>query len=149
LPKEELFFHIAMELGTNQKGMLAELKVRQRAMELGVTMSIPTDASARYDAILDDGQHLYRAQIKYCDRSGGSNGAVQIELTSYHRSGKLASAGYTDKEIDVLLLYVPRLDKILWLGPEVFAGKHAIQIRLEPTKNGQTKGCLFATDYLW
>jgi hypothetical protein len=129
--------------------MLAELQVRRRAMELGMIVSVPTDASARYDAILDDGSRLYRAQIKYCDRSGGSDGAIQIELTSYHRSGKLSSAGYTNGEIDVLLLYVPRLDKILWLGPEIFSGKHAIQIRLEPTKNGQMKGCLFAQDYLW
>ncbi|MBI4674833.1 MAG: hypothetical protein HY741_24590 [Chloroflexi bacterium] len=118
-------------------------------MELGTHLSIPTDPSARYDAILDDGQRLYRAQIKYCDRSGGTEGALQIELTSYHRSGKLASAGYTEQEIDVLLLYVPRIDKILWLGPEIFSGKHAIQIRLDPAKNGQTKGCLFAKDYIW
>jgi hypothetical protein len=48
-----------------------------------------------------------------------------------------------------LLLYVPRMDKILWLGPEIYAGRQAIQIRLEPSKNGQTKGCLFAKDYVW
>lgn len=138
-----------MELGTYQKGLLAELKVRQRALELGTTVSIPVDASARYDAILDDGQRLYRAQIKYCDRGGGSDGAIQVELTSSHRSGKLASVEYTEREIDVLLLYVPRLDKILWLGPEVFSERHAVQIRIEPSKNGQTKGCLFATDFVW
>lgn len=129
--------------------MLAELKVRERALELGVTISTPTDVSARYDAIIDDGNRLYRAQIKFCDRSGGSEGALQIELTSYHRSSKLASVGYTEKEIDVLLLYVPRLDKILWLGPEIFSGKQAIQIRIAPSKNGQTKGCLFAENYVW
>lgn len=147
--KEELFFLCAMSLSTNKKGMLAELKVQQRAMELGVHVSIPTDPSARYDAILDDGQRLYRAQIKYCDRRGGSDGAIQIELTSYHRSGKLSSSGYTADEIDILLLYVPRWDKILWLGPEIFLGRQAIQIRLELSKNGQTKGCLFAKDYIW
>src|SRR6266849_2757370 len=102
-----------MELDTNQKGMLAELKVRHRALELGITLSIPTSSSVRYDAILDDGRRLYRVQIKYCDRGGGSDGAIQIELTSSQRGGKLSSIGYNDQEIDVLLLYVPRIDKIL------------------------------------
>lgn len=88
--------------------------------------------------------------MKYCDRTGGwSDGAVQIELTSSSRNGKLMSSGYNEQEIDVLLLYVPRIDRILWFGPEIFVGKRAIQIRLEPSKNGQTKGCLFAQDYIW
>lgn len=130
--------------------MLAELKVRQRAMELGVTVSVPTDSSARYDAIIDDGQRLYRAQIKYCDRQpSAAQGAVALELTSYHRSGKLSYAGYSANEVDVILAYIPRIDKILWLGPQIFEGRREIQIRLEPTKNGQRKGCLLARDFIW
>lgn len=139
-----------MELNTIQKGMLAELKVQQRAMELGMTVYVPTDHSARYDAVIDDGQHLYRAQVKYCDSPAGCcQGAVSLELTSSHRSGKLSYRGYTSKEIDVLLVYVPRVEKILWLEPKVFEGRPRIQIRLEPTKNGQVKNCLFADDYVW
>lgn len=149
--REELLFcgGDAVDLTTAQRGMLAEIKVRQRAMELGFVMSIPIDHSARYDAVMDNGERLYRAQIKYCDRSTISAGAIQIELTTYHRSGKLSYAGYTTDEIDILLVYVPRIDRVLWLGPEVFGGRHQIQIRLEPSKNGQKKGCLFAEDYIW
>lgn len=139
-----------MELSTAQKAEIAMAKMRMRAAEKGVAISIPTSDSARYDAIIDERTKLYRAQIKYCDRrSTNSDGAVSLELTTYHRSGKLSYTGYTGDEIDVMIVYIPRIDKLLWLGPEIFAGKQAIQIRIAPSKNGQTKGCLFAHEYVW
>lgn len=125
-------------------------EVRRRAAEKGIVVSIPTTDSVRYDLVLDDAGHLYRVQVKYCNRNAvNANGAVQIELTSYHRSGKLSSRGYTADEIDALLLYVPRIDAVLWLGAQIFANRPQIQIRFEPTRNGQAKGCLFAQDYIW
>lgn len=139
-----------MELSTAQKAEIAMAKMRMRAAEMGIATSIPTSDSVRYDAIVDDGTKLHRAQIKYCDRrSTSADGAVSLELTTYHRSGKLSYTGYTADEIDVMIVYVPRIDKLLWLGPEVFVGKQAIQIRIAPSKNGQTKGCVFAHDYVW
>lgn len=139
-----------MPFSTAQKAEIAMAKVRLRAAEKGIAISVPTSDSVRYDLVIDYGDRLCRAQVKYCDRQPtGTGGAVSLELTSYHRSGKLSFAGYSVTEIDVILVYIPRIDKVLCLGPEVFAGRHEIQIRLEPTKNGQTKGCLFATDYLW
>lgn len=139
-----------MELSTAQKAEIAIAKVQMRVAEKGIAMSIPTTDSVRYDAIIDDGTKLFRVQIKYCDRrSTNSDGAVSLELTSYHRSGKLSYTGYTADEIDVMIVYVPRIDKLLWFGPETFEGKQAIQIRLEPTKSGQVKGCLFAHNYIW
>ena len=139
-----------MELTTAQKAMIAMLKLQERALERGATVSLPITDSCRNDAIIEEQGRLYRAQIKYGDRKGASaSGAIGLELTSYHRSGKLSYAGYTEKEIDALLVYIPRIDKVLWFGPEVFAGRSQIQIRYEPTKNGQTKGCLFAADYVW
>jgi PD-(D/E)XK endonuclease len=121
-----------------------------RAAELGIALSIPTTDCVRYDAVFDDGTRMYRVQIKYCDRAGGvGDGAVRIELTSWQRSGKLSSSGYTADEIDALLLYVPKIDKVLWFGPEVFAGRPQFSIRFQSSKNGQMKGCLFADDYIW
>lgn len=139
-----------MELTTGQKGSLALLKVQQRALKRGAITSLPTTDNCRYDAIIDEGGHPFRVQIKYANRtSGEGEGAISVELTSYHRSGRLASRGYTAKEIDALPVYVPRIDNVLWFGPEIFVGRTSIQIRLEPSKNGQTQGCRFATDYIW
>lgn len=139
-----------MELDTAQKAEIATAKVQIRAAEKGITLSLPTSDSTRDDAVIDDGNRLYRVQIKYCDRrSTSTDGALSCDLVSYHRSGKLSHAGYTALEIDAIIVYLPRIDKLLWFGPEIFAGKQAIQIRLEPTKNRQSKGCLFGSDYIW
>lgn len=139
-----------MDLTTSQKAGIAIAKVHLRAAEKGIAVSVPTNDSVRYDLVLDDGVRLYRAQVKYCDRRpSAAQGAVELELTSYHRSGKLSYAGYYGKEIDVMLVYIPRIDRVLWFEPQVFEGRKDIQIRLEPTRNGQTKGCLFAQDYVW
>jgi len=148
--KESLLLWRMINFTTNQKGSLALLKVQQRALERGAIVSLPTTDNCRYDAIIDQGGRTSRVQIKYANRTGGEGeGAVSVELTSSHRSGKLSSDCYTAEEIDALVLYVPRIDKILWFGPEIFAGRHVLYIRLEPSKNGQKKGCLFAQDYIW
>lgn len=139
-----------MELSTAQKAEIAMAKVRLRAAEKGIAVSVPTSDSVRYDLVIDDRGKLLRAQVKYCSRqSSTTTGAVALELTSYHRSGKLSFAGYTASEVDIILVYIPRTDQVLCFGPQVFAGRKEIQIRLEPTKNGQAKGCLFASDYIW
>ncbi len=52
-------------------------------------------------------------------------------------------------EIDALLVYVPKIDRICWFGPEVFNGRGALSIRIAPCKNKQVKGCLLAKNYLW
>jgi hypothetical protein len=55
------------EYSTAQKGELALLHVLQRAVENGWIVSRPT-RDCRYDLVLDDGDRLYRAQVKYAGR---------------------------------------------------------------------------------
>jgi hypothetical protein len=47
------------------------------------------------------------------------------------------------------LVYVPKLDKVLWFGIEEFVGKTALSVRIAPTKSNQKKGCNFAENYVW
>jgi hypothetical protein len=74
-------------------------------------------------------------------------GAVQVNLRKQIKKNK--NHPYSDSEIDVLVIYIPKIDKVCWFGPEVFCGKQNLSIRIAPAKNGQVKGCLAAEDYLW
>jgi hypothetical protein len=56
---------------------------------------------------------------------------------------------YNECEVDAPVVYVQKIDKICWFGPEVFCGKQSLSIRISPAKNGQIKGCLAAEEYLW
>jgi hypothetical protein len=129
-----------------QKGALAVLKVQIRAIEKGAECFMPLDASSRFDMVVYWCGKFYRAQVKY---AGGtptkSAGCANVHL----RKGDRGERTYTDEEIDVMLVYVPCVDKVCWFGPEIFHRKTAIQIRYLPAKNGQTLGCVLLDNYVW
>jgi len=138
-----------------RKAEIAMMKVGMRALQLGAFVSKPIFEGARYDYIIArydyiierDGK-LFRAQVKYADgKHKRTFGAVQVNLRKQIKKNR--NHPYNGDEIDALLIYVPKLDKICWFGPEIFNGKQNLSIRIAPSKNGQIKGCLAAEDYLW
>jgi hypothetical protein len=131
-----------------RKAEIAMMKVGIRALQLGASVSKPIFEGARYDYIIERDGNLYRAQVKYADwKHKKTVGAVQVNLRKQIKKNK--NHPYSDSEIDVLVIYIPKIDKICWFGPEVFCGKQNLSIRIAPSKNGQIKGCLAADDYLW
>jgi PD-(D/E)XK endonuclease len=131
-----------------RKAEIAMMKVGMRALQVGAFVSKPIFEGARYDYIIERDGKLYRAQIKYADgKLGYTTGAVYLNLRKQIKKNK--NFPYNESEVDVLVVYVPKIDKVCWFGPEVFCGKQGLAIRISPTKNGQIKGCLAAEDYLW
>jgi hypothetical protein len=135
---------------SNRLGQYAILKVEQRALEKGIIVSKPT-IECRYDLILDDGERLCRAQVKYSNRKHGrqAEGVVPVGLRKWRKQGTNRILLYKACEIDLVLVYVRKIDKILCFGPDVFDGRQELQIRIVPAKNNQRIGCLMATDYVW
>jgi hypothetical protein len=132
------------ELSTSFRGEIAVAKVILRALEKGIAVFRPI-VECRYDLILDDGRRLYRAQVKYGNGTSRlSQGAVTVGLHKWTIAGRHRSLYYTSEEIDVLLVYVPKTDRVLWFGPEVFDGRKKLQIRIAPARNNQARGCLMA-----
>ena len=126
-----------------QKGEIAQLKVQQRAVELGYTVSIPT-VDCRYDLIIDDNSTLTRAQIKYA--AGTTRGkSVRVYLAKNHKNNKLK---YKKEEIDIVLVYVPKIDKLLQIKAEQFHDKCNIDIRIEKIE-GKTGKYNWYEDHLW
>ncbi len=138
-----------MQLTTNMKGQLAVSKVELRALELGYIPSRPI-FDARYDLILDDPRthKLMRIQIKYADaKLSKSLGSVSVKLAYENR--KKDRYTYGSEEVDGLVVYLPKINKLCFFLPEMFVGKERISIRYTETKNRQLKGVVFAKDYLW
>ncbi len=128
-------------MDTNHKGAIALCKVLLVATEKHITCSKPLTDHNRYDLVIDDGQ-LKRAQIKYANGTTRSKGVVRASLD---KNGKV----YTATDVDIMLVYLPCIDKICCFGPEVFGGKKNLYIRYQDAKNKQRGGCLFAEDHLW
>lgn len=137
-------------MDTNGKGEYALLKVKQLALERNICLSAPTMANCRYDLVVDCGERLVRAQVKYADaKCSQASGVVFLNLKKITRGSKSGKQFYTAQEVDVLLVYLPKIDRIIWLEAEHFHRKTSVTIRYQPTKNNQAKGCLMAENHFW
>lgn len=136
-------------MNTRCKGRAAELKIELRAVEKGVILSRPT-TDARYDYIVDSGDKLLRAQVKYAaGKVWHSTGAVRVDLRRFSGSPVKNTRTYTRDEIDLLLVYVPDIDRVLAFGPDVFERKTSLHIRLTASSNKQKKLILDASNFIW
>jgi hypothetical protein len=130
---------------TAQKGELAVLRVLERAIEKGWIVSRPT-RDCRYDLVLDDGERLYRVQVKYAGRRAWyCEGAVSVDFTK----GGMRNRTYLDNEIDAVLAYVAPADTVVWLGSQHFHRRRVIHLRYAPTRSGQRTGCVLVNDLAW
>ena len=132
---------------THQKGEIAQLRVQLRAAEKGVILSKPL-IDSRYDFILDDGKKLERVQVKYANgRWPNSQGSIRINLKSWE--GRKLHRRYGSDEVDALLVYIPQIDEVLRFETNIFCERSGFTVRIEPAKNGQSKGILDAKDFIW
>lgn len=124
------------------KGKIGEQKVILRALEKGWQISVAI-VPARYDLILDDGKRLYRTQVKFSTgKPTRATGSVAICL---RRRGQC----YKTDEVDLLLVYLPAIDKVLAFKPEIFCGLSTLTVRLTASKNNQKSGIHAVEDFLW
>jgi len=136
-----------MKITTNTKGQLAVSKAELRAFELGFLPSRPL-YDARYDLIIDNGKRLLRVQVKYADgRSTNSGGSVIVKLEYEDRQKNVYT--HNNSEVDVLVVYIPCINKLCYFPKEVFIGKRKISIRINNAKNNQKRRVITAEDYYW
>jgi hypothetical protein len=136
-----------MNITTNVKGQLAVSKAELRAFELGYLPSRPL-YDARYDLIIDNHKSLLRAQIKYGDgKSSSGKGAIVVKLDYENRKKNYYT--YQENEVDVLIVYVPKIDKLCLFPKKIFIGKRKLSVRLVKSKNNQKRGIIAAEDYYW
>jgi len=134
-------------MNSDSKGRYAELRVELRAAELGFIVSRP-QTQARYDLILDDGEQLYRVQVKYAaTKSTHASGSFPVFLQK--KKGNEPYRRYKKSEVDLVIAYLPAVDSLVKLGPKLFDKKTAVTIRTEAPRNGQKRGVIFLEDVRW
>lgn len=112
-------------LNNLKKGELAQLKCQLKSIEKGYSCSVPTNLHGRYDLLIDTNKAILRTQVKYCDSKVYKR--KNILLLTF--SG-LRHTVYNKNEIDLILCYLPLIDKILAFWPNKFHNKSNILIHL-------------------
>lgn len=127
------------KLLSRSKAQIAVLKCQLIAAYKNYTSSAPLTDSMNYDLLIDTNNDILRAQVKFCNRYHGKN---NLELRLDNKSSNRAF--YTKENIDILLVYIPKLDIVLAYGPEDFHKKSRIQINLNNPDSSK-----YYKKYIW
>jgi hypothetical protein len=130
-----------MEIDTNLKGAITEIKCKLYFLELGYMVSTPA-SPARYDFILDTGTKLLKIQVK---TSKDEVEKFTFETASSHITREGVTRRSYQNEIDYFCTW---FNNECYLVPVEECGSRGKSLRLVPTKNGQVKNISFAKDYI-
>jgi PD-(D/E)XK endonuclease len=132
-------------LSTDQKGAIAETALIHAAAKLCIPVYAPISEGSRYDLIFDVGSKLLRVQCKWAVRLGD---VVMIRCRTCRRTrAGIVHRSYTTDEIDLIAGYCAELDQCYVVPFANYFRRGAIHLRLEPTKNNQRQGILWARDF--
>ena len=132
-------------MNNKAKGEFSEARTLYEFQKYGIPVCLPWGDNQRYDMIAEFNGKFNRIQIKTSNEE--ENGAIKC----YCRSSKNHTTNKVcDKyigEVDYFVFYNQTYDKIAMVPMEEIGTKTVINLRILPTKNGQTKGIRFFEDY--
>ena len=125
------------------KGDVAEAYVTARLLESGRNVLKPLGDNCRYDLVMEDVHGFHRVQVKSGYRDGHGCIKFATSSSSFHAGGKRMS--YRG-QIEFFACFDPETHAV-YLVPVNDVGTAFASLRLEPTRNGQKRGCRMAEDY--
>ncbi len=129
---------------TKSKGDLGVLKAQVDLFEQGFTICLPQTEHAPFDIVAYKEGVFRRVQVKY--RTLGQDGALQVKFANcwVDRNG-LHIVPVDKNEVDLYCIYCPETDLCYYLEPKKFRSN--VSLRVEASKNCQTKRVNFASDF--
>lgn len=134
-------------MNTLEQGSYAEKIFELKCIEKGWECFEPITSQTRCDYILNRGNGFERCQVK---GTTIKNGKLIISLFKRQtNSSDKKVYFYTKDEIDTFIAVDRDNKDNVYLIPNIFEkGRFQVSLRLEPTKNKQTKKVTYASDYL-
>jgi hypothetical protein len=112
----------------------------------GSRIYLPFGENTRCDLVVDDGEKLSRVQ---CKTGRLTNGSVEFRTAStylHHPNPKVRSRPYHG-EIDAFAVFCPELGTVYVVPIDDLPNRTMAFLRVEPTRNGQTRRVRSAADY--
>ena len=90
---------------------------------------------------------LEKIQIKYSSQQESEGSIVFKTASSTNHTTNKHYSTY-ENDVDAFLLYNALTDEVYYVPMEIIGTKKTLTMRMQPSKNGQIKNCLFTSDYL-
>jgi hypothetical protein len=123
---------------TKAVGDRSELEVMGALIRNGYRIALPFGENNRWDLIADDGERLFRIQVK---TGRLRNGAIRMPCSSTHshrrKPGQQSLRSYRG-QVDFLAVYCPETKEV-YLVPESELVHTRGHLRVDPTVNRQDK----------
>ncbi|MGA7098339.1 MAG: group I intron-associated PD-(D/E)XK endonuclease [Acidimicrobiia bacterium] len=128
---------------TTAKGEIGEAMILADLQKQGHGVAIPFGHDLPFDLIVvrKETGALERVQCKYTTSDGR---VIQARIMS---NSAWVTHRYTRFEVDWLAVYDATSDRCVYLPAVEWDGQVAVNLRLVPTANGQSKGIRFAEDF--
>lgn len=124
-------------------GEITEQQVALEFLKQGILISKPLVQSSRYDFVADINKKLYKIQVK--TGTFKENSYLQFATSTSHTNTQgTLNLSYNADDVD---FFATMHENQCYLIPYKLCGKRAQRLRFAPSKNGQTKGILFAKDF--
>jgi hypothetical protein len=133
---------VIQSLTPTQVGDITEAKLKTRFIEMGYVVLEPSNNGLRYDFVIEKNGHFQRVQAKTARLI--DNDFIVFNAYSVDASTK-TEVNYLG-EIDLFAVYCPHNNKCYVVNVNAAPTSKCI-MRVTPTKNNQTKGIRWATDY--
>lgn len=128
-------------MNSKAKGEVSEGHVIAHLLKMGYSVSMPFGDNQRYDLILDDGERLWRIQVKTARLQRGC-----LVFNAASVNGFTGVKTDYRGQIDLFLAYSPDTDKV-YRVPVDEAGINEVNLRIEPPKGGPRSTIRWARDY--
>lgn len=122
---------------TNTVGVAAELKVAASLTEAGWQVSLPFGENAQYDLVADDGNSLFRVQVKSVRITDGVLNVRVISSVGMEYRGK----------VDAVCAYCPCNGKVYWIDLDALENRSYVTLRVDGVKNNQSAKVRLARDF--
>jgi hypothetical protein len=124
-------------------GQRSEAAIWGRLVRYGYAVLLPCGVNQRYDLVIDDSKGFVRVQ---CKTGRLKDGVIEFRTCSTRSNTRSAMARDYVGEIDLFAVYCPENDGV-YLVPSEEAPRRAMRLRVEKTRNRQSKCVRWAREY--
>ena len=129
---------------TKNKGDYGLFQAQLDLVKKGYGILLPITEHEAFDLVAYRGDTFTRIQVKY---RRAVNGVILLPFSSSWADRHGVHTVLMDKSaVDLVCIYCPDTDRCYYIDPRRF--RSAVRIRLDETRNGQTKGVWYAKDFL-